>query len=84
MVELMIIGRLETRNYEWTTLAETTEQALDNLRNAWESHAFGLGAVGALYTWEDLEDSVTLEPINLGDTLTSCAVCENLAHQKER
>ncbi len=74
----MILGKLETRNYEWTTLTNTPEEALENLRNAWETHADTMAV--NFYTWADLEDSVTLTPLNLGDTITDCAVCENLAH----
>lgn len=74
----MILGRLETRNYEWTTLTNTPEEALENLRNAWENHSQYGSAL--FYTWEELQDSVTLTPLSLGDTITDCAVCENLAH----
>jgi hypothetical protein len=73
----VIIGRLETRNFEWTTLTNTPAEALENLRNAWELHAT---APGVSLTWELLEDSVTLEPINIGDTHTSCQLCVNLIH----
>ena len=73
----MIIGRLTTANYEWVTLTNTPAEALENLRNSWESHA---SESGATYSWEFLLDSVILEPINLGATLTDCARCENLAH----
>ena len=73
----MIIGTLTTRNYEWITLTNTTEEALENLKGSWESHAEG---DPSLYSWEDLQDSIYLRPLNLGDTLTDCLQCENLAH----
>ena len=73
----MIIATLRTRNYEWVTLTNTVPEALENLKRFWESHAEG---DPSLYSWEDLEDSVTMQPLNLGDTLTDCLQCENLAH----
>lgn len=73
----MIIGRLQTRNYEWVTLTNTVPEALENLKRSWEAHAEGNPE---FWRWEDLEDSVTMEPLNLGDTLTDCLQCENLAH----
>jgi len=76
----MIYGRLTTRNWEWQTLANTPAEALENLRGAWESHALD---VVDPYSWELLEDSVSLTPISLGDTLSTCHHCENLAHSLE-
>jgi hypothetical protein len=78
----MIIGRLITRNYEWVTLTTTTAQALENLKRSWEAHASDTNYFG-MDSWEDVEDSVTLEPLNLGDTLTNCLLCENLAHSND-
>lgn len=76
----MILGRLETRNYEWLTLTHTPAEAIENLRNAWNNHSQD----GDLtyYKWQDLEDSVTLTPISLGDIITDCLVCENWAQHK--
>ena len=76
----MIIGRLETRNFSWTTLTNTPEEAIENLKNAWDSHAINI--TGYPWTWEELEDSATLEPINVGSTLSTCTACENLAHNQ--
>ena len=73
----MIIGRLQTERFEWVTLTDTPEQALTNLRDAWESHA---QEKAVSFSWDFVSDSVTLEPINLGDTHTTCNRCENLAH----
>jgi glucose dehydrogenase len=76
----MFLGTLKTRNWEWQTLANTTAEALENLRGAWESHAVD---VTDPYSWESLEEEITLTPINLGDTLSTCHHCENLAHSVE-
>lgn len=73
----MIIGRLQTQCYEWVTLTNTVDEALSNLKNAWEAHA---EESDASLTWEILEDSVTMEPISLGDTQTDCERCINWAH----
>lgn len=73
----MILGRLQTRNYEWVTITETTDQALENLKASWESHR---EESGAWLTWDDVSEDVWLEPFNLGDTHTTCHRCENLAH----
>ena len=73
----MILGKLETRNFEWVTLTETTAQALENLKQAWEAH---VDESDAFWSWEDLKDSVTLMPISLGDTVNDCPRCENLIH----
>lgn len=73
----MIIGELRTRNYEWLTVTNTTEEALDNLKRSWEAHALD---VPNPYTWEELLDSVTLTPILLGYTTSTCLGCENLNH----
>lgn len=70
----MILGRLETRNYEWTTLTETPEEAIENLRQAWEFHASDMAV--NYYSWAELEDSVTLTPLTVGETNTNCNVCE--------
>jgi hypothetical protein len=71
------LGRLQTRNYEFTTYQKTVQETLTALKSIWESHATD---TGASYTWELLEDSVTIVPLQLGDTLTDCNQCENLAH----
>lgn len=71
----MILGELKTGHFEWTTLTNTAQEALDNLRQAWENHAEELHPN---YKFEFLEDSVTLLPISLGDTVTDCNQCENL------
>jgi hypothetical protein len=71
------LGRLETKNYEFTTYQETVREVLTALKSIWESHATD---TGASLTWELLEDSVTIVPLQLGDTLTDCNQCENLAH----
>jgi len=71
------LGRLETRNYEFTTYQKTVQETLTALKSIWESHATDTGAT---YTWEFLQDSVTITPLQLGDTLTDCNQCENLAH----
>lgn len=76
----MILGTLTTPNFEWQTLTNTTEEALANLRGAWEAHAVD---VVDPYEWEFLEDAVTLTPLTLGDTITTCCKCENLAHSLE-
>jgi hypothetical protein len=71
------LGRLQTRNYEFTTYQKTVQETLTALKSIWESHAT---ESGASYTWEFLQDSVTITPLQLGDTLTDCNQCENLAH----
>jgi hypothetical protein len=71
------LGKLETRNYEFTTYQKSVEEVLTALKAIWESHAED---TNAFYTWEFLEDSVTITSLTLGDTLTDCLQCENLAH----
>ena len=71
------LGKLETRNYEFITFQKSVEEVLTALKGIWESHAENNDA---FYTWEFLEDSVTITPLSLGDTLTDCYQCENLAH----
>lgn len=71
------LGRLQTRNYEFTTYQKTVQETLTALKSIWESHATD---TGANYTWEFLQDSVTITPLQIGDTLTDCNQCENLAH----
>lgn len=72
---LMILGELETTNFRWVTLTNTPEEALENLRNAWEYHA---EQTGAWYTFDEL--STTLTPISLGCVINDCHKCENLEH----
>jgi len=78
----MIIGQLKTANYEFTTLDNTVAECLENLKNAWENHAWELGA---WYGWDVMEDSVTMLPIRPGDTLNDCELCENaLSHKGKK
>lgn len=71
----MILGELETTNFRWVTLTNTPEEALENLRNAWEYHA---EQTGAWYTFDELSTSLT--PISLGCVINDCDKCENLEH----
>ncbi len=71
------LGRLQTRHYEFTTYQKTVQETLTALKSIWESHAT---ESGASYTWEFLQDSVTITPLQIGNTLTDCNQCENLAH----
>lgn len=77
MVGLMIIGTIDTANYEFVTLADSPTEALEQLRNAWETHS--ATATGRLYSFEELD--VRLRPLNVGDVLSNCVACENLAHE---
>lgn len=73
----MFLAELRTPNYEFATVTASPETALANLRAAWENHA---DESGATWTWEFMEDSVTITPFTIGDTWTTCDRCENLAH----
>jgi hypothetical protein len=73
----MILGTLRTPNYEWQTVANTPAEALANLKGAWDSHAED---VVDPYPWEWIEECITLTPLTLGDTISTCSSCENLAH----
>jgi hypothetical protein len=78
----MIIGQLKTANYEFTTLQNTVDDALNALNIAWEIHAY---ESGASYSWEFLLDSVTMQPIRLGETVNNCERCENaISHKGEK
>ena len=72
----MILGQLKVAKFEATTITNTTQEALDNLMQAWECHREG---VRSPYGFEWLDNFVTLLPISLGDTVTDCNQCENLA-----
>ena len=71
------LGKLETRNYEFITYQDSVDKVVYSLKTIWQAHAI---STNAFYTWEDLEDSVTITPLRLGDTLTDCAQCENALH----
>ena len=75
----MILGQLKTANYEFTTLDNTVQECLENLKNAWENHA---SESGARYGWDVMEDSVTMLPMRLGDTYNDCERCENAISHK--
>lgn len=62
----MIIGNLQTQNFEWLTVAPDTDTALSNLKQAWETHA---SETNASLFWEDVLDGVWLVPISMNDTL---------------
>jgi hypothetical protein len=76
----MFLGELRTRNYDWQVIANSPNEALHLLEQAWESHAVGIPNP---WKWSDLEDSVTITPMNLGSVISSCMHCENLAHNLE-
>ena len=71
------LGKLQTRNYEFTTYQKSVSEVVYSLKTIWEAHAI---STNAFYSWEDLEDSVTITPLTLGDTLTDCLQCENALH----
>jgi hypothetical protein len=62
----VIIGNLQTQNFEWLTVAPDTITALANLKQAWEDHRHDTNAP---LTWEDVLDSVWLVPISMNDTI---------------
>jgi hypothetical protein len=76
------LGRLQTRNYEFTTYQKTVQEVRDVLRSMWDTHKNQYPEYEQInmYVWEFLEDSVTITPLSLGDTKTDCERCENLAH----
>ena len=71
------LGRLETRNYEFMTYQKTVKEVLESLESLWWGH---YEESGASLSWKDLEDSVTITPLRIGDTDTNCERCENAAH----
>jgi hypothetical protein len=76
----MFLGELQTRNYDWQVIASSPNEVLNLLESAWESHAANIPNA---WKWSDLEDSVTITPLQLGVVSSSCITCENLAHTEE-
>ena len=76
----MFLGELRTRNYDWQVIANSPNEVLNLLESSWESHAAN---IPNSWKWSDLEDSVTITPLQLGVVSSSCIACENLAHTEE-
>ena len=76
----MYLATLRTSNFEFVSLGETVDRAVELIRNQWEYHASDSPDT---YAWEIVEDSLNVCPIVLNDVFGDCMKCENLIHGAE-
>jgi hypothetical protein len=62
----MILGNLETRNYSFTVLANSKDDAVNALEKAWHEHT---GRSSFYYSWEYLKDDVNFTEIEFNKVI---------------
>lgn len=66
----MYWANMETRNFSFDTFADSEEEARELMREAWRVHRKQVGPDSYwLYEWHDLEDSVAVTFVRIGDSL---------------
>ena len=61
----MYIAKLETHHFEFLTIGDTEKDAVEMMKRAWARHR---KRTGATFTWAEIEDSVWVLFVRLGDT----------------
>jgi hypothetical protein len=61
----LYIGHLATANYDFYIVAVSEDVMWEKLQHSWENHA---KKTNAIYTWEDVKDSVWWQLVKVNQT----------------
>lgn len=65
---ILYVGHLETTNFTFESYSDKSPtHACELLKAHWQEHA---SQTGAWLTWEELEDGVTVEAVNINTATT--------------
>lgn len=66
----MYWANLETRSFSFDTFGNSEDEARELMRQAWQEHKKDMGRDAQwLYEWWELEDSVVVTFVRIGDAL---------------
>lgn len=81
----MYWANLETRNFSFDAFSDSEAEAVELLREAWRLHREQTGHYAFwLYEWHDLEDSVRMQFVRVGDCLRDGEILLSGNTPKER